>query len=503
MKKKNALKIHNYSFRYAGKEEFALQNICLDVQEGECIVLAGESGCGKSTLLRCLNGIIPHLLKGEVQGEIAVFGNELGTNMSLEELSAVTGSVFQNPRSQFFHIDVTDEIAFGPESMGLSHEEIVCRVDEAFDLFSINHLRGKKMYELSSGEQQKVSFAAIYAAGAEIYLLDEPSANLDYAGVINLNQIVKILKKQKKTIILAEHRLHYLADVLDSIVVLKNGGIEKVFCQGALPENAAMQQWGLRALNLQSFVNESAMCSIPARKASVAEEQKGVPNLSAKKLSFSYPRSGKRVLHNLSVDLGYSEKIAIIGQNGSGKTTFSKLLSGLFEPSEGAIYDEGRGKMRARQRLNATGLVLQESSHQLFFPTVMEELVSARREESEVEPEELLRDLGLEELHNVHPQYLSAGQQQRLVFALATVNHPRILILDEPTSGLDARSMQAVGNQILHASAAGSTVAIVTHDFEFVSSYCDAALLLKDGRVVERIERADFGERLLSCIPIQ
>lgn len=497
----HVLELNDFSFRYSQKEEYVLQNINMKVQKGECVVLAGESGCGKSTLLRCLNGIIPHLLEGEVKGSISILGNEF-REISLQELSTLTGSVFQNPRSQFFHIDVTDEIAFGPESMGLSQNELIRRVDDAFDLFAINHLRGKKMYGLSSGEQQKVSFAAIYAAGAEIYLLDEPSANLDIAAIQNLHHIVRLLKKKGKTIIIAEHRLHYLADVLDKIVVLKNGCIEEMFFHETIPDNATVQRWGLRSLDLIDFINKSSKFVVGDGEGIYDEERIKPVNVSMENISFSYPRSKEKVLKKLFAELFQGEKVAIIGQNGSGKTTFSKLLSGLLKPTSGAVYDSNNGKMKESHRLETCGLVLQESSHQLFFPTVLEELASAREEDSTVDPIELLHDLGLEGQCDDHPQCLSAGQQQRLVFAIATVNNPRILILDEPTSGLDARSMQAVGERILSASREGSTVVIVTHDFELVSSYCDAALLLKDGQVIERIERVDFGEKLLSSVHI-
>ncbi len=484
-----AISIKDFSFTYTGAKHPALTNINLDVAPGEFIILAGESGCGKSTLLRCLNGIIPHLLPGKTEGNIKLFGEDF-SEMTPESISKIAGSVFQNPRSQFFHINVTDEIAFGPESLELSKEEIVQRVDEAFDLFAINHLRDRKMYELSSGEQQKVSFAAIHATGSDVFFLDEPSANLDFQAIENLKRILEILKNKGKTIIVAEHRIYYLSDLFDRMTIVENGEIITTLSRNAKITNTLMQKHGLRALDLRSFIQNSDKLPYESGK------KNGCTNLTAQNLSFSYRRKKKKVLEDISLDLVQGEKIAVIGPNGSGKTTLTKLIAGLLKPSNGTFSDGSKKKLSTRQRLQDCGLVLQENSHQLFYSTVLEELNSAVAKADEDFSIQFLEDLGLEKLKDAHPQNLSAGQQQRLVFAIAAINSPRILILDEPTSGLDAYSMKAMGKKINEESQKGSTVIIVTHDFEFVSSYCDAAVLLKDGHMLQRIDRSDFKSAL-------
>lgn len=486
----NAITISNFSFTYTGTKEPALTDINLEVKRGAFIVLAGRSGCGKSTLLRCLNGIIPHLLPGKTGGDISIFGKSLA-DMTPETISKIAGSVFQNPRSQFFHINVTDEVAFGPESQVLSRTEIISRVDEAFDLFEINPLRGRKMYELSSGEQQKVAFAAIYAAGADIFFLDEPSANLDYQAIENLKRILGILKQKGKTIIVAEHKLYYSAGLFDEIIVLEDGRLKKSFSKRDSINNSLMLMHGLRAFDLKALIQHSD--NLPYHANPHSEET----NLFANNVFFSYPKSKKIILNDLSLKFFQGEKVAIIGPNGSGKTTLTKLIAGLLTPTKGVFQDGSKKRMTSRQRLQSCGLVLQENSHQLFYSTVLEELTSARTDNDDNSPIGLLRELGLEKLKNYHPQNLSAGQQQRLVFAIAAINSPRVLILDEPTSGLDAASMKAMGCKITEEAEKKATVLIVTHDFEFVSYYCDAAILVGDGKILRRIERADFKSELL------
>ena len=353
----------------------------------------------------------------------------------------------------------------------------------------LDHLRERKMFELSSGEQQKVSFAAIYCTGSNIFFLDEPSANLDSQAIQSLKRILGILKDRGKTIVVAEHRLYYLTDLFDKIVILKHGRIDKTLTRDNRIDNDIMQAQGLRVLDLKAAIEKSD--ALP-----YATGRREYTTISARSVSFTYSRKDSTILNTVSLDLVAGEKLAIIGPNGSGKTTLTRLLAGLLTQSSGSFRDNSGEKISSRQRLQTCGLVLQENSHQLFFSTVRDELDSAMSDTDTNAATQLLRDLGLEEFINTHPQNLSAGQQQRLVFAIAAVNSPSVLILDEPTSGLDAYSMRAMGNKINEESQKGATVLIVTHDYEFVSRYCDAAILLSKGHPLHRIERKEFKSEL-------
>ena len=487
--KTNLISINNFSFGYSNSKTLALREVNLNIQKNNFILLAGHSGCGKSTLLRCLNGIIPNIVTGEANGDIYIKGKNI-KDLTPESISKIAGSVFQNPRSQFFHLDVTDEVAFGPENLGLSRCEILKRVDKAFDAFDINHLRQMKMYELSSGEKQKVAFAAIYATGSEILFLDEPSANLDFKSIENLKNILEFLKNQGKTIIIAEHRIHYLEKIFDKIVILKNGLIQAIHPNSKkIPKNV-ISEYGLRTLNLKKFVDNHSKISNQS-----SFNQKNI-NIKLNSINFKYPHAKKAILNNISLDFIKGEKIAIIGANGSGKTTFIKLLCGLLKPSKGRFFDRNNNIMNSSMRLNNCGVVLQENSQQLFFSSVIDEINSVEVTNCDYSAQKILKHLGLDKYENCHPQNLSAGQQQRLIFAIATINYPRLLILDEPTSGLDAYSMHAIGDEICKIADKGSSVIIVTHDFELVSLYCDAALLLREGQTLERIERNEFNSKL-------
>ena len=481
--------IKNFSFTYANTHEPILRDLNLEVHAGELILLAGRSGCGKSTLLRCLNGIIPHLLSGTVDGGIMIKGHD-SMAMQPETIARYAGSVFQNPRSQFFHTNVLDEIAFGVESSGLPQETIVRRVDAALELFGISHLVDRNMYELSSGEQQKVAFASIHATGPDIFLLDEPSANLDLHAINNLKKLLLVLKNQGKTIIIAEHRLHYLFDIADKLVIMQYGSFERILTNGQSVDDEQRLAYGLRTANLRAF---ASACDAKRRPPGAAERG---GNLHAQEVCYAYKRNKAQALSKFSTIFHEGERVAIIGRNGAGKTTLIKLIAGLLPPSNGVFRDVGGKRLSCAQRLKNSGIVLQECGQQLFYPTVLEELASAAARpggnKGGRRPADSLKALGLEELTDQHPQNLSAGQQQRLAFAIAAMNTPRILILDEPTSGLDAQSMMAMGAAINKQAAQGTTIIIVTHDIEFIYEFCDRAVVMGKGFVESTLDRRDF-----------
>jgi energy-coupling factor transport system ATP-binding protein len=484
------ISVNGFSVMYANAQFPALDSINLEVQPGEFILLAGSSGCGKSTLIRCLNGIIPHLLPGAVQGSINVYGENMGSK-DPEYISKYAGSVFQNPKAQFFHTTVLDEIAFGPENKGLPRNTIIERVDEALELFGLTRLKDRNMYELSSGEQQRVAFAAIYATGPDIYFLDEPSANLDAQSIKSLKNALAVLKDKGKTIVIAEHRLYYLSELVDKVVILENGKIKKTISglEGLTPE-AFFE--GLRPLDLPSFVH-----NCENRSKQFASER-GVQIFEARGIEYRYPTKKEKTLRGVSNYFSRGEILALVGPNGSGKTTFIKLASGLLKPQNGAFYGEHGERLGTTRRRNTCSLVLQECSYQLFYPTVQEELLAslASQREHVSFQENLLKCLGLESCAQQHPQNLSAGQQQRLVFALATLKSPKILILDEPTSGLDAWGMKAIGEEVKNQAEKGSMVIVATHDVEFIYEYCDRAIVMSQGIIERNVLRKNFSQGL-------
>lgn len=214
-----------FEFQYAEEKKPTLGHTCGHIPAGRCVVLCGGSGCGKSTLLRCINGLIPQFYEGELKGFCRLGGKDTA-GMSIGEIGELAASVFQDPRSQFFTVNSSNEVAFGLENHGLMQEEIRQRVDKAFGVFHLERLKNRNVYELSSGERQLISILSAWAMDTDIFLLDEPTANLDFAATEQLKEILLELKNQGKTILLSEHRLYYLADIADEFWVMANGEIK-------------------------------------------------------------------------------------------------------------------------------------------------------------------------------------------------------------------------------------------------------------------------------------
>ena len=209
------------TFQYAGKDGDAIRSVDLDIHEGEFVLLTGRSGCGKTTVARLINGLIPHFYAGELEGAARVGGTDT-RDLGIGDIGRLVGSVFQDPRSQFFMTDTTSEVAFGCVNAGLPRAEVLERVEDAFRRMGIQHLRGKSVFGLSSGEMQMVAIASCYAMGPSVYVFDEPSANLDMEAVEALRKALSELKREGKTVIVLEHRLFYLSSLIDRMVVIED-----------------------------------------------------------------------------------------------------------------------------------------------------------------------------------------------------------------------------------------------------------------------------------------
>ena len=217
--------VFEFEFQYAEAKLPSLRQIGGGIPSGRCVVLCGGSGCGKSTLLRCINGLIPQFYEGELKGFCRLNGRDTA-GLRIGEIGELAASVFQDPRSQFFTVNSSNEVAFGLENHGLPQDKIRQRVEEAFRIFHLERLKDRNVYELSSGERQLISILSAWAMDTDIFLLDEPTANLDFAATQQLKEILLALKKQGKTLLLSEHRLYYLADIADEFWVMADGEIK-------------------------------------------------------------------------------------------------------------------------------------------------------------------------------------------------------------------------------------------------------------------------------------
>lgn len=331
------IELKQVSFTYQGQEHDGLRDIDLTISDGECVLLCGRSGCGKTTITRLVNGLIPQFYQGELQGRVLVDGQEI-SSLPMYQIAAKVGSVFQNPRTQFFNVDTDSEIAFGIENEARPPRELAERVEQTTEDLRIQRLRGRNIFELSGGEKQKIAFASVYAMNPEIYLLDEPSSNLDMTSIQELREHLLLVKGQGKTILIAEHRLYYLMDIADRIVYLDRGAIKGIFTPEEFRRlsQAKREQMGLRATDLMDVLPPSGHASV------------GETVLSLKNVSLRYKK--RTILHGIGLSAGRGEVIGVVGHNGAGKTTFSRALCGLHKDCDGQFQWDG-GPMERRDRL--------------------------------------------------------------------------------------------------------------------------------------------------------
>ena len=463
------IEFQNVSFSYPDSADSGLKDINLTIPDGQCVLLCGRSGCGKTTLTRLINGLIPQFFAGELSGRVLLDGEDLSAQ-PMYRIAERAGSVFQNPRTQFFNVDTDGEIAFGLENEAVPPEKMRRRVAETARTLQIETLLGRNIFALSGGEKQKIAFASVYAMGPEVYLLDEPSSNLDAAAIRDLREHIKLIKAQGKTVIAAEHRLYYLMDAADRVIYLENGRIAGDYTPEqflALPPETR-RSMGLRAADL----HQERPAGFPANGAESALELRNV--------SLSYRK--RPVLQNISLRAAPGDVIAIAGHNGAGKTTFSRALCGLHKETGGKYLWNGRPQ-KPGERMKRAAMVMQDVNYQLFAESVEAECSFGLRHPDAALTGETLERLGLAAFRERHPNTLSGGQKQRLAVAAAVTGGKELLVFDEPTSGLDFDSMERLAGLIRTLSAEGRIVFIVTHDYEFVCRTCTRLLHLDGGAV--------------------
>ncbi len=465
-----------------GANKGDITSVMLSVHQGEFLVIGGRSGCGKTTISKCINGLIPHFECGNLQGNIYVNGQNT-REMDIGRSGMTIGSVLQDPRSQFFTTTVFDELAFGCRNMGFTREEILNRIDRILKEMDIEDLRQRNLLTLSSGEKQKVAIAACYCMRPGIFLFDEPSANLDPAAIKNLSVLLKRLKDTGHTILVLEHRFSYLTELLDRFVLMENGKICKVFTRDSLGE---LQEDRIKAMGLRSFTKCEQKLEKLVEKEYEDTGEKNKAYLELSHLGFRYRKGEKEILHDVNLKVNKGEVLAMIGENGVGKSTFAKLLTGLLKEQTGSIRLYGKDLSRTK-RSKEVYYVLQDSDYQLFAESVEHELMlgleytSAKLEQLE----QMLSIFNLQSLRNKHPMALSRGQKQRVTIAAAMMSNAGILILDEPSSGLDGENMRRLAEVIRRMAAMGRTIIIISHDFEFIPICCQRVIRLEEGELNE------------------
>ena len=449
------------NFSYTNDER-VLDSISIDIKQGECVVLCGKSGCGKTTLSRIINGLIPSYYNGELTGECLIDEKRYE---DISEYVGIVGSVFQNPRTQYFNSNTTEELAFPCENKGMDREEILERINVVSKEFGIEHLLDRSVFYLSGGEKQKLAFASACMLDPKILVLDEPSSNLDQGAIEELSKLIKKMKEKGKTILISEHRLYWLKELADRYILLDHKIVNTFNKEQFL--NLTKEErntYGLRSSDITECID-----IIHTKENNDIQ----YPLLRCEKLKIGYDH----VIAEIDLSIQKGEIVGIMGHNGFGKTTLIKTLCGLLKPIDGNIYYNNQ-KINYKKLRQYSFLVMQDVNYQLFSDSVKEEVLLGSNHSEKLDS--VLEMLSLKELEDRHPVSLSGGQKQRVTIASALLSGKELLYLDEPTSGLDYYHMEMVGKLLNEVKKNGQTVVVITHDEEFASRWCERIIRLGD-----------------------
>ena len=493
------LVVDNLSFRYRDRQGAAIHKLSFTLNAGEVLLIAGASGCGKTTLVRCINGLIPRSYKGEMSGRVLVFGEEVN-DWKLSQISQKIGTVLQDPERQILGTKVVNEVAFGLENLGMPREEIYPRVDEALNFLKISHLRQRETFNLSGGEKQKVALAGVLAMRPSIVLLDEPLASLDPASAQDTLDAVRLLADQGLSILMVEHRVE---DVLrihpERVMFMSEGEIRYLGDVAGLSKVVNYREVKLPA---EDIVERAKLDPPPVEikvlpgviKSQLKQEAPGPSKVEAlvrfENVAFGY-ESEVEILHGINLQINRGDVIAVLGPNGSGKTTFVKHAIGLLKPKSGRVFVGGRDTQEASvaEIAGMLGYVFQSPSHMLFAPTVREELafgptnMKHTKEQIEQEVKEALKIVNLSDREKDPPLALSFGQQKRVSIAAILAMRSRILVMDEPTAGQDYQNYMNFMDSILQMPGFEAII-FITHDVDLAAIYANRVLMISDGRLI-------------------
>ncbi|MGW1373925.1 ABC transporter ATP-binding protein [Streptomyces sp. NPDC002446] len=484
---------------YQGGDTAVLDGVDLHIRRGETVVVCGPSGSGKSSALRLMNGLIPHFHDGTLTGEVRVDGEPI---TDLAQVGRVTGTVLQHPRRQFFTDAVDTELAFALENFGTPPQRIRDRVGEVIADFGLADLTGR-LRELSGGQQQRVACAAAISHGPPLLLFDEPTSNLSPQGIADLTEGLRHLRELGATLVIAEHRLHYLRELADRIVVLHDGRVAKEWTRAEFPglTEEMLRGEGLRSLDPPQRTAVAPACAYGpsvAQGEAGPREEAAEPADKAGEQAAAAPTPapgpdtdgagvvlrgvrcafrGRPALDIVEAQLPAGVITAVTGPNGAGKSTLARILAGL-QRHTGQVLLDGRPLSRA-QRQRESAIVMQDVQRQLFTDSVTAELRLGATPDQAAHAATVLADLDLDGFGDRHPLSLSGGQQQRLVVATARLSGRRIVIFDEPSSGVDRRHLQSMTRTMRDVAAGGAVVVLISHDADLLDLAADQELSLR------------------------
>jgi len=503
------IKFKTVTFTYAGAKSPAILDINLEIKSGEIVLVTGPAGSGKTTLCSCINGLIPHYHEGDLEVRVAI-GSYNSRNVRVGGLASIVGMVFQDPESQLVTNSVADEVAFGPENMGIPREKIKKRVKEALEVTRLTGYDDREPHSLSGGEQQACVIAATYSMYPEIYVLDEPLANLDPQGRAQVMELViDVAKKYGKTLVIVEHALEEILPLVQRVIIMdrgkivRDGSVEEVLESGDIPgvfkrpdvvrlaEDLGLKPFPLKPEKLFEEIHKKYQPT--AVKARIERER---PNGRAKEivrlehLTHCY-EEGVDALYDVSLTIHEGEFVALMGRNGSGKTTLVSHLIGLLKPTGGTVTVVGKdvAATPTHELARDVGFCFQNPNHQIVSFNVRDEMTFGLKAHG-IDPSEYdqrimeaLEIVNMQDYINAEIFDLGKGQKQRIALASVLTLKPRFLVIDEPTTGQDPEMTFEIFEIIKKLNESGTTVLVITHKVDYAALYTQRAIVLSRGHL--------------------
>lgn len=454
------LTIRNAYLSYPDRK-IVLKNLNLNIKTGECVVLTGISGSGKSSILNLINGLATRYDNCKISGEVLFQHHDI-VKLELYQIAQLIASVFQNPKTSFFNVNTTMELLFFLENNGVPRHEMQKRLSDLLNLFPIANLLNRNIFELSGGERQILSIATAYISGVQCVLLDEPSANLDSKYIKIVAKMLAILKKRGVTLLVAEHRLYYLMDVADRVLVVANGTISQEY---SISKFKQLSEKKLYAMGLRTRQEVQLKPFSPMTSGEFY-----IKSLYKKLINH-------QILKIRDLSLKKGNIYGVVGLNGSGKTSLIKALLGVDKKCQVAIYLDDK-LLSTRQRIKLSSWVMQDVNNQLFTDSVMAEIKLGIVNISVDKINQVIKKLKLSSLLDRHPLSLSVGQKQRVAIASTILSQKTLLYFDEPTSGMDYLNMIAISKLLRDSSTNNNIIIIVSHDVEFLNQTVDHVIKL-------------------------
>ena len=521
---KTIIEFKELGFQYRAQANPTLYNINLTIKKGEKVLIAGPSGCGKSTMANLINGLIPFSYKGEITGSLLIDGKE-SRDMSLFDISHIVGTVLQDSDAQFVGMTVAEDLAFALENDCIEQGAMKDRVKEIADILNLKAVLRHAPFELSGGQKQRVSVGGVMVSDVDLFLFDEPLANLDpKTGKQAIELIDDLQKRTGAAVIIIEHRIEdVLHRPIDRVVLMNEGRIVSDTSPDELLSSKRLADCGVReplyltalkyaGIEISPDIHPSSLTGLSLsddHKEKVRDffhqnQAKNKPSASDKlleisDLSFTYEKTNKRTLNDISVSINKGEMVAIVGTNGAGKSTFSKVICGMETQDHGTIMFDGLdfATLSIKERAEHVGYVMQNPNQMISNVMIFDEVAMGLRlrgvpeDEVKTRVEKALDICGLYKMRNWPISALSYGQKKRVTICSILVLEPDMMILDEPTAGQDYRNYTKIMEFLKGLNERGITIVMITHDMHLMLEYADRSIVFSDGHIIADMSCAE------------